>query len=202
MKKRVAGLILTGVAAAGLGLGAAGVAFADPSATPSASPTTQATAGTSSGTGQDNPGRGHHRGERQGELAKQLAAKLGVDETKVTEALQSLRTEQRAQARAQRDQAPQGTQGDQGSPGTGQKPDRTARDAELAKGLAQKLGVDEAKVTQALSDIRTAHQAEHKAAFSTRLDQAVTDGKITRAEADAVLKAAEAGVIGMGGPGR
>ena len=42
-------------------------------------------------------------------------------------------------------------------------------------------------------------QAEKAAALQTRLDQAVTDGKLTQAEADAVTKAVQNGVIGGGG---
>ena len=71
--------------------------------------------------------------------------------------------------------------------------------AELAKSLAASLGIDEAKVTAALEELRTAEQAEHAAELKTRLDKAVTDGKLTQAEADAVTKAVQNGVIGGGG---
>ena len=66
----------------------------------------------------------------------------------------------------------------------------------LAASLAKSLGIDEAKVTAALEELRTAEQADHAAALKPRLDQAVTDGTLTQAEADAVTKAAENGVIG------
>ncbi|WP_425308655.1 Clp protease N-terminal domain-containing protein [Ammonicoccus fulvus] len=184
MKKRVAGIVLTTVAVSGLGLGAAGVAFADPTAT--GTPSATASTGTDGQARQDTPGRGHHGRKGEAEMAAQLAQKLGVDEAKVTDALTAIRTERRAQA-----------QNEQST-----RPDRAAMEAEIAKGLASKLGVDEAKVTAALQEIRAANEAEHKAQFTSRLDQAVTDGKLTRAEGDAVLKAAEAGVIGMGGGGR
>ena len=59
------------------------------------------------------------------------------------------------------------------------------RDAALAKALADKLGIDEAKVTAALTEIRTARQAERAAALKERLDEAVADGTLTQAEADA-----------------
>ena len=42
----------------------------------------------------------------------------------------------------------------------------------------------------------SAEQANHAAALKSRLDQAVKDGTLTQAEADAVTKAAEKGVIG------
>jgi hypothetical protein len=86
-----------------------------------------------------------------------------------------------------------------GPPAEGEKPDVAAREAALAKSLAASLGIDEAKVTAALDELRTAAQADRAAALKTRLDQAVTDGKLTQAEADAVTKAVQNGVIGGGG---
>jgi hypothetical protein len=90
------------------------------------------------------------------------------------------------------------------------KADREARraqqQADLAAKLAKELGVDQAKVQAALDKIRTEQQAQHRAdrlaALKQRLDQAVTDGKLTRAEADAIYKAAENGVLPEAGPGR
>jgi hypothetical protein len=101
------------------------------------------------------------------------------------------------------------------SPSTapGSKADRDARraqqQADLAAKLAKELGVDQAKVQAALEKIQAEQQAQAKAdrlaALKQRLDQAVADGKLTRAEADAIYKAAENGVIpgsaGRGGPG-
>lgn len=81
---------------------------------------------------------------------------------------------------------------------------RAARQDELAAGLATELGIDKAKVAAALEKVQTAQEAKAKAdrsaALKTRLDAAVKDGKITQAQADAILKATEAGVLG-GGPG-
>ena len=85
------------------------------------------------------------------------------------------------------------------APPTDQTPEQ--RDAALAKALADKLKLDEPKVTQALTEIRAARQAEQTAALKERLDAAVADGKLTRAEADAVTKAVEQGVINVGGRG-
>ena len=78
---------------------------------------------------------------------------------------------------------------------------REQRDAALAKALAEKLNLDEAKVAQALAEIRAARQAERAAALKERLDAAVADGTLTQAEADAVTKAVEQGVISGGGRG-
>jgi hypothetical protein len=84
--------------------------------------------------------------------------------------------------------------------------DRAARRAqqqdELATALANELGIDKAKVAAALEKVQTereaAAKAERLADLKTRLDAAVTAGKLTRAEADAILKAAENGVLPQG----
>jgi hypothetical protein len=87
--------------------------------------------------------------------------------------------------------------------------DREQRDAErrdrIAELLASELGIDKAKVAEALTKVeeqmRSDMKAERQAALSERLDAAVAEGKLTREEADAILKASEAGVL-PGGPGR
>ncbi|MFI2713068.1 hypothetical protein ACH495_23390 [Micromonospora sp. NPDC018662] len=96
---------------------------------------------------------------------------------------------------------------------TDQGGDRHAeRQAEFAESLAKELGVPADKVTAALEKLREQRQADRperptppsaqdrQAALKERLDQAVKDGKLTQEQADAVLKAAEAGVFP--GPGR
>ncbi len=76
------------------------------------------------------------------------------------------------------------------------RPDPAEREAALAKALAEKLGVDRALVTKALDEIKAARQADRAAELKTRLDAAVKAGTLTQAEADAVTKAVEKGVIG------
>lgn len=99
----------------------------------------------------------------------------------------------------------------------------------LAEKLATELGVPQEKVEAALAKIREQHQgaqrdrpggarqdrpegkskADREAGLKTRLDKAVSDGKLTREQADAVLAAFQAGVLpawgggpaGGGGPG-
>jgi benzoyl-CoA reductase/2-hydroxyglutaryl-CoA dehydratase subunit BcrC/BadD/HgdB len=112
-----------------------------------------------------------------------LATTLGVDETKLKDAIKAVRDEQKAARQ---------------SSGSTTKPDPTAMQDEFATKLAAELGIDAAKVKTALADLRAAAQAEHQKAFDDKLAKAVTDGTLTQAEADAVKKAAKAGIIGMG----
>lgn len=92
---------------------------------------------------------------------------------------------------------------------------RGDRQGEFAEALATELGVPTDKVTAALKKLREQHKPadrperpsaeDRQAALKERLDQAVTDGKITQEQADAIIAAAEAGVLtgpgGKGGPG-
>ncbi|MER7456422.1 hypothetical protein [Micromonospora sp. NPDC126480] len=85
---------------------------------------------------------------------------------------------------------------------------RADRQAEFAEALATELGVEADKVTAALEKLREQRKADRperpdaadrQAALKERLDRAVEDGRLTREQADAILAAAEAGVLG--GPG-
>lgn len=181
-KKITIGLAATALAL-GAGIGAAGVASA--TSTPTPAPSASSSPSSDGKVGRGGPG-GFHGGFR-GVDAAELAAKLGVDETKLTDALKAFRQANK----------PTGTPG--GNPAEGTRPDPAALQGELAKSLAATLGIDEAKVTAALEELRTAEQEERAAALKTRLDQAVTDGKLTQAEADAVTKAVQSGIIGGGG---
>lgn len=168
--------------------GIAGVATLAQAADPTPAPSASSTA-TPGGSTSDAPGErgGRHGGGMHGDLAAKLASKLGVDEAKVTEALKTAREANRPAQDAQ------GTT----------KPDPAARDAAMASELAKALGIDEAQVTEALDALRAESNAERASALQDKLAQAVTDGTLTQAEADAVKKAVEAGVIGgPGGGGR
>jgi DNA-binding MarR family transcriptional regulator len=182
-KKMTLGLSATALALVG-GIGVAGVASATttPAPAPSTSSSASADGSTSTAPGGGMGKHGGRGGERGIAQASALAEKLGVDEAKVTEALQAFRE-------ANKPTTP---------PTEGAKPDQAARDAALAKSLAESLGIEESTVTAALEELRTEKQAEKAAALKTRLDQAVADGKLTQAEADAVTKAIENGVIGGG----
>lgn len=167
----------------GAGIGVAGMASATTPPTPPPSASSSASTDGGNGAAPDgmrrHGGRGGHGEEGQ---AAALAAKLGVDQAKVQDALKAFRDANKPTALAD-----------------GQKPDPAAREAALAKSLADSLGIDESKVTAALQEIRSDEQSEHAAELKTRLDKAVADGKLTQAEADAVTKAVQNGVIGAGG---
>lgn len=152
------------------GIAGASLAQADPTAAPTASGSATPQAGERGAKGD--------RGAKGGVDAAQLATKLGLDTTTVQQAVDTVRQNMR----------------DQQSSTT----DRAARQQAFAEALASELGVSTDRVTTALAEIRAEREAERKAALKTKLDQAVTDGTLTQAEADAVMKAAEAGVIGYG----
>jgi hypothetical protein len=188
--KRITLGLSAGALALGAGLGVTGMASAatTPAPSPSASASADSTAPADGSATTDSGMRGGHKGDR-GQLAADLATKLGVDEAKVTEAVRTFRDANKPTA------APaEGTE-----PAEGTKPERSAMDAAMAKSLAASLGVEESKVTAALEEIRAAGQAERAAALKARLDKAVSDGTLNQAEADAVTKAVEKGVIGGGG---
>lgn len=85
---------------------------------------------------------------------------------------------------------------------------RAERQDKMAEALAKELGISKDKVAAALTKVEdqmhSEAQAERQAALKERLAEAVSAGKLTQAEADAILKANEAGVLpgGMGGPGK
>ena len=196
INKRAASIAVVGAAAAAIGLGVSQVARADDTAPTTTPAATSTQGGAGQGTGDGTPGHdkgwgpgGRHggglgKGIGRGVDVSALASKLGVDETKLKDALKAVRDEMKTARSAAR--------------GSTTKPDISALQDEFATKLAAELGIDAAKVKTALADLRAAHEAEAQKAFDDRLAKAVTDGTLTQAEADAVKKAAKAGVIGMG----
>jgi hypothetical protein len=201
INRKVAGAALVGAAAAAIGLGVSAGARADtPTPTPTTSPSAPSTPGTPNpGSTNATPGPGGH-GHGKGGLGRfgiggigkgvdlsALASKLGVDETKLRDALKAVRDDLASQLKSARKNA---------TPGT--KPDLSTLKDTFAQKLATELGISADKVKTAFADLEAAAQADRQKAFDDRLDQAVKDGKLTQAEADAVKKAAKEGVIGMG----
>ncbi|MFT3971764.1 MAG: hypothetical protein QM695_16170 [Micropruina sp.] len=173
-----------GLLALGGALSIAGQASADPTTSPSSSPSA---APPNPGTGKDGHRGGPGRGPHDSDLAQKLAEKLGVDQAKVTEALKAAREANKPTSRPSTGASPSERP---------KRPDPATRDAALAKQLAEKLGIPEANVAKALDEIRAERQTERAAELKNRLDAAVKDGTLTQAEADAVTKAVEKGVIG------
>lgn len=190
---------------AGLGIASATAATSPSPATStstttstSASSGTQANNGTTGGTqtaqaapGDRGPGdRGGHGMGKRGMDTAALATELGIDEATVTAAVQKVREALKPAAPAA---------GSTTAPTPPTEAERAAREKAFATALAKELGIDEAKVTAALTKVKAAHAAEHRAELTTRLDAAVTAGKLTAADKASVLKAFDAGVLG--GPG-
>lgn len=199
MKKLVIGGAAV-LATAGIGLGLTQLANADPS-----SPKPTESSSVSVATGQANDQQGGSMDEQRGGPGggtmglrgidtATLAQKLGIEESTLNEALHSIQRSQKPggapnQGQSSSNGSEQTTGNDQGQPPAAPpgEPGSGDRDTEIAKALAQALGLEESTVTTALQEVRT--EANKKV-----LDQAVSEGKLTQAEADAVAKAAAAGI--------
>lgn len=57
----------------------------------------------------------------------------------------------------------------------------------MSANLAEKLGVDQSKVNEAMDSIREEHRAERQAEVSANLEKAVSDGAITAEQKDKLL---------------
>lgn len=106
-----------------------------------------------------------------------------------------------ALAQSASEDAPSEATSDDGSGG----PFAEARTA-FAEALAEELDLPVDRVTDALTAVRERlmqeRQEQHRSAVEERLDEAVEAGELTREQADAILDAAEVGVLGGGrGPG-
>ncbi len=195
INKKVAGIAAVGAAALAIGFGISSAAQAD-DATPTPSPTTQSGPGNSNGNNGNGWGAGGRHGMGgmrafAGDLSE-LASKLGVDEAKLRDAMSAVRDDLKKDLKDLRHAA-------KDNPTTADR--QAMRDQmrqKLATALAAQLGIDSSKVSSALADLEAAHEAERDQALTDRLDQAVKDGKLTQADADAVKKAVDAGVIGAG----
>ncbi len=101
--------------------------------------------------------------------------------------------------------SPSGSPSTSASTDAGREQRHAERQDKMAELLASELGIDKARVAEALAKVEdqmhSDMKAERQAALSERLTAAVTEGKLTQEEADAILKASEADVL-PGGPGR
>lgn len=93
----------------------------------------------------------------------------------------------------------------QDEPLTPQEESRDVRGAHadaFAAALAEELGIDRARVDEALrnvrADLREQIRERRLNGLEERLSRAVEDGDLTQEQADAILEAAEDGVLPMG----
>lgn len=77
-----------------------------------------------------------------------------------------------------------------------------ARAGAFAAALAEELGIEQERVEEALANIREERRAEVRerrlSALEERLAEAVENGDLTQEQADAILEAAEDGVLPLG----
>lgn len=179
MKKTMIAGISAAALAAGVGLGATQLANADSSASPTPSASSTAADKAEDGKGTKGP-RGEHKGGRGIDRAA-LAEKLGVSEDDLSKAVDAAREATRP------------------SSGQDRSASREDRQAAFVKALAKELGVDEARVTAALKELRETADAERAAAAKEKLAEAVKSGKLTQEEADAVRKAIDEGIVSVRG---
>jgi hypothetical protein len=80
------------------------------------------------------------------------------------------------------------------------------RQDKLSAGLAKELGIDQKKVSDALTKVQKQLAGDAKTkradALKDRLAKAVKAGKLTQAQADAIVAAAQKGVLPAGGWGQ
>ncbi len=199
LKKMTIGLG-AGALMMGSAFGLGSIASADETQTPSAS--SSATGGQGNDTGEQNRMQGQRRNADQRgpqggvgfgsqQHVAELAKALGVSEDALKAAQEKARTELGATTERGRDRS---------------QADIDARRAQEAKILAAELNLDEAKVADALKTVsanrQATQQADRAANLKERLDAAVKDGKLTQAQADAVIAAHDAGVLGGHGRNR
>lgn len=181
--------------AAGLGLGMGQLANAEDQATPTPSASSQETSPSQDagpardgGHGEWGPGHGASAG-RGGAMSvdlESLAEKLGVEQDALVEAMAAAResltpperpSDPADQTEEERDAA------------------RAEFQSEFAAGIAAELGLGEADVTTALEEVEAERDATRAEQEQAVLDEAVSDGTLTQAEADAVAKAVGEGIV-------
>ncbi len=175
--------VATGIAGAGLAVGGIGIASAADDGAQSDSSTPAPSSATDNGSPKHGdrgrgPGGGHMLG------GPELAEALGVSETELQSALESVR-EQLEPSQTDRSTPP--TDGE-----------REERRDQMIDALAEELDLSAAEVTTAIEELQQARADERRTALGDRLDEAVTAGDLTTEDRASVLKAFDAGVLGGG----
>ncbi len=179
--------VATGIAGAGLAMGGIGIASAADDGAQSDSSTPAASSATDTGSAERGqrgrgPGRGHGLG------GPDLAEALGVSETELQSALESVREQLE----------PSQTRDRSTPPADGEREERRGQ---MIDALAEELDLSAAEVTAAFEELQQGRADERRTALGDRLDEAVSEGDLTAEDRASVLKAFDAGVLG-GGPGR
>ena len=195
MKKSAVAAVVT-AAALGLGYGVTQFANAD-DPTPGTAPSVAASANGRIEPGSQGKGMklGHMKNPNLKGLkgmgnfvSGDLATELGIDEDALRDAARKVAKEQFPDA-ADRDAFKDMTADERAA-------EMEKRKDAYLKALAKELGIEEAAITSAVEKLQANHAQDAAARLKTRLDEAVKAGTLTQAEADAVTKAVEKGVIG------
>ena len=182
--------VATGIAGAGLAVGALGVASAADGGGQSDGSTPAASSATDTGSlerGDRDRGQDRDPGAGRGLGGAELAEALGVSETELQTALESVREQLEP---PQTDPSTPPAEGE-----------REERHDQMIDALAAELDLSAAEVTAAIEQVQQDRSAEWRSALGDRLDEAVTAGDLTTEDRASVLKAFDAGVLG-GGPER
>ena len=172
--------VATGIAGAGLTLVGIGIASAAEDEAQSVSSTLASSSATDTGSAEHSErDRGHGEGRGHGPGGPELAEALGVSETELESALESVREQ------SQTDRST--------PPANGELKER--RD-QMINALAEELGLSTAEVASAFEERQQGRADERRTVLSDRLDEAVSEGDLTAEDQASVLKAFDAGVLG------
>ena len=179
--------VATGIAGAGLAMGGIGIASAADDGAQSDSSTPAASSVTDTGSAERGQrDRGHGPGRGHGLGGPDLAEALGVSESELQSALESVR-----------EQLEPSQTGDRSTPPA--DGEREERRGQMIDALAEELDLSADEVTAAFEELQQGRADERRTALGDRLDEAVSEGDLTAEDRASVLKAFDAGVLG-GGP--
>lgn len=192
--KRAAATTVALIGAVGLGIGATQLASADETTpTPTPSVTQTSTTATPSAKPTFKLDKRHDDVSKQDlrvlkASAGEVAKRLGMPEDQLKAAVMKVAMTQQP-TEAEKAKVKQMT------PKQRQAWHQKQRDAAVTA-LAEELGVPRAKLVSVVNQVTAEQTTKHEARIKAELAKAVKAGKLTQAEADAVLKALKQGVLG------